>query len=149
MFPWVLRDYRSPGPLDLSDPALFRDLSKPMGALDPGRLQGFRRRYADMAQMAAAAARERTAAMAAADAGDAAAEVPVDDGLPPPFMYGTHYSTPGYVMFWLVRAAPAHMLRLQVSAEWVGVGTLHAAALATRWVRSICMKARDGCVVYA
>lgn len=32
----------------------------------------------------------------------------------PPFLYGTHYSCPGYVMFWLVRAAPAHMLRLQV-----------------------------------
>ena len=29
----------------------------------------------------------------------------------PPFMYGTHYSTPGYVMYWLVRAAPAHMVR--------------------------------------
>jgi factor associated with neutral sphingomyelinase activation len=35
------------------------------------------------------------------------------DHMPAPFMYGTHYSTPGYVMFWLVRAAPAHMLRLQ------------------------------------
>lgn len=33
--------------------------------------------------------------------------------MPEPFMYGTHYSTPGYVMFWLVRAAPGHMLRLQ------------------------------------
>jgi factor associated with neutral sphingomyelinase activation len=28
-------------------------------------------------------------------------------------MYGTHYSCPGYVMFWLVRAAPGHLLRLQ------------------------------------
>jgi hypothetical protein len=35
-------------------------------------------------------------------------------GMPEPFMYGTHYSTPGYVMYWLVRAAPGHMLRLQV-----------------------------------
>jgi factor associated with neutral sphingomyelinase activation len=35
-------------------------------------------------------------------------------GMPQPFMYGTHYSTPGYVMYWLVRAAPGHMLRLQV-----------------------------------
>lgn len=37
------------------------------------------------------------------------------DGSPgiPPFMYGTHYSTPGYVLYWLVRAAPGHMLRLQ------------------------------------
>jgi factor associated with neutral sphingomyelinase activation len=32
---------------------------------------------------------------------------------PQPFLYGTHYSTPGYVMFWLVRQAPGHMLRLQ------------------------------------
>ena len=30
-----------------------------------------------------------------------------------PFLYGTHYSCPGYVMYWLVRAAPAHLLRLQ------------------------------------
>ena len=28
-------------------------------------------------------------------------------------MYGSHYSCPGYVMFWLVRAAPGHLLRLQ------------------------------------
>lgn len=32
------------------------------------------------------------------------------EGALPPFLYGTHYSTPGYVMFWLVRAAPAHMV---------------------------------------
>lgn len=40
--------------------------------------------------------------------------------MPKPFMYGTHYSTPGYVMYWLVRAAPGHMLRLQVRAlhQW-------------------------------
>ena len=29
----------------------------------------------------------------------------------PPFLYGTHFSCPGYVMYWLVRAAPAHLLR--------------------------------------
>ena len=34
-------------------------------------------------------------------------------GAVPPFLYGTHYSCPGYVMYWLVRAAPAHLLRLQ------------------------------------
>lgn len=28
-------------------------------------------------------------------------------------MYGSHYSCPGYVMFWMVRAAPGHLLRLQ------------------------------------
>jgi factor associated with neutral sphingomyelinase activation len=29
------------------------------------------------------------------------------------FLYGSHYSTPGYVLFYLVRLAPAAMLRLQ------------------------------------
>jgi factor associated with neutral sphingomyelinase activation len=32
---------------------------------------------------------------------------------PPQFFYGTHYSTPAYVINYLVRAAPAAMIRLQ------------------------------------
>lgn len=60
-----------------------------MGALQPGRLAEFQRRFRDMP----------------ADA--------LEGACVPPFMYGTHYSTPGYVMYWLVRAAPGHMLRLQ------------------------------------
>jgi hypothetical protein len=35
-------------------------------------------------------------------------------GIPPRFLYGTHYSTPGYVLFFLVRQAPEYMLCLQV-----------------------------------
>ena len=31
----------------------------------------------------------------------------------PKFLYGTHYSTPGYVLHYLVRVAPEYMLRLQ------------------------------------
>ena len=30
-----------------------------------------------------------------------------------PFLYGTHYSAPGYVLYYLVRQAPEYMLRLQ------------------------------------
>lgn len=30
---------------------------------------------------------------------------------PPRFLYGTHYSTPGYVLSYLVRVAPEYMLR--------------------------------------
>ncbi len=62
----------------------FRDLSKPVGALNPERLAMVRRRFREMAR---------------------------DDPHQPPFLYGTHYSCPAYVMFWLVRAAPAHLLR--------------------------------------
>jgi factor associated with neutral sphingomyelinase activation len=35
------------------------------------------------------------------------------NGSPPPFLYGSHYSTPGFVLHYLVRAAPQHMLSLQ------------------------------------
>lgn len=38
-----------------------------------------------------------------------------EHGLPPKFLYGTHYSTPAYVLFYLVRAAPEYMLCLQVN----------------------------------
>jgi factor associated with neutral sphingomyelinase activation len=44
VFPWVLKDYGS-STLDLSDVAVFRDLSKPMGAQTPSRLEVFRQRW--------------------------------------------------------------------------------------------------------
>ena len=47
MFPWVLSQYQA-GQLDLGDPTAFRDLSKPVGALDSKRLERLRQRYADM-----------------------------------------------------------------------------------------------------
>ena len=53
-------------------------------------------------------------------------------GADPPFLYGTHYSCPGYVMYWLVRAAPAHLLRLQ-NGRSVCNRTCYAAVAATGW----------------
>jgi len=35
------------------------------------------------------------------------------EDLGPKFLYGTHYSTPGYVLYYLVRQAPEYLLRLQ------------------------------------
>lgn len=37
-FPWVLCDYTSPT-LDLEDPSVFRDLSKPIGVVNPRHAQ--------------------------------------------------------------------------------------------------------------
>ncbi|KAH9634486.1 hypothetical protein HF086_005479 [Spodoptera exigua] len=64
VFPWILADYDSLE-LDLNDPATFRDLTKPMGAQSPDRLEQFRKRYKEW-----------------------------DDphGETPPYHYGTHYS---------------------------------------------------------
>ncbi|XP_061821844.1 protein FAN [Nerophis lumbriciformis] len=80
VFPWVIGDYTSTQ-LDLTNPVTFRDLSKPVGALNKERLDRLLCRFTGMPE--------------------------------PRFMYGSHYSSPGYVLFYLVRVAPEHMLCLQ------------------------------------
>uniref|UniRef100_H0X967 Protein FAN n=1 Tax=Otolemur garnettii TaxID=30611 RepID=H0X967_OTOGA len=80
VFPWIINDYSS-SELDLSNPGTFRDLSKPVGALNAERLERLLARYQEMPE--------------------------------PKFMYGSHYSSPGYVLFYLVRIAPEYMLCLQ------------------------------------
>ena len=44
VFPWILTDYKSDA-LDLSDPNIYRDLSKPIGALNEDRFEIFNERY--------------------------------------------------------------------------------------------------------
>ncbi|KAL1518989.1 hypothetical protein AB1Y20_003258 [Prymnesium parvum] len=80
VFPWVLSDYSSSA-LDLNDPAVYRDLSKPIGALNPVRLEVFRERYYAM------------------EPGER-------------FYYGTHYSAPAFVAYFLLRQAPELTLHL-------------------------------------
>eukprot|EP00698_Gefionella_okellyi_P007557 TRINITY_DN1854_c0_g1_i1.p1 TRINITY_DN1854_c0_g1~~TRINITY_DN1854_c0_g1_i1.p1 ORF type:complete len:924 (+),score=194.54 TRINITY_DN1854_c0_g1_i1:40-2772(+) len=83
VFPWVVSDYTSPV-LDLNKPSVFRDLAKPVGALNAKRLAELRQRYHHM---------------------------PIDPENPR-FLYGTHYSAPGYVLYFLVRKSPELMLKL-------------------------------------
>ncbi|XP_063441618.1 protein FAN-like isoform X2 [Mytilus trossulus] len=80
VMPWILSDYSS-SHLDLNDPSVFRDLSKPIGALNEDRIEKTRERYREMPE--------------------------------PKFLYGSHYSTPGYVLFYLARIAPEYVLCLQ------------------------------------
>ena len=118
VMPWVVADYTSPT-LDLSDPATFRDLSRPIGALNPRRLAEFQQRFAEMRQMAAPGGRTTPGA-----------PPPLDM---PPFLYGCHYSSPGYVVFFLMRSDPQLMLRLQVGwggAVQLGQARVHACLLA-------------------
>lgn len=44
VFPWVLSQYTETS-VDLQDPASYRDLSKPMGALNEERLEQFLERF--------------------------------------------------------------------------------------------------------
>jgi len=79
VFPWVISNYEGQE-LDLNNPNNYRDLSKPIGALNPKRLEMFLERYRQMPE--------------------------------PKFLYGTHYSNPGYVIGYLVRKFPQFMIKL-------------------------------------
>ncbi|KAL0379628.1 UNVERIFIED_CONTAM: BEACH domain-containing protein C2 [Sesamum angustifolium] len=84
VFPWILSDYSSQS-LDLSNSSSFRDLSKPVGALNAERLQKFQERYASF-----------------------------DDPVIPKFHYGSHYSTAGTVLYYLTRVEPFTTLSIQL-----------------------------------
>ncbi|KAI4349464.1 hypothetical protein L6164_010050 [Bauhinia variegata] len=76
VFPWVLADYESEN-LDLSNPKTFRRLDKPMGCQTREGEDEFRKRYESW-----------------------------DDPEIPKFHYGSHYSSAGIVLFYLLRLPP-------------------------------------------
>lgn len=82
VLPWVVVDFTSDH-LDLTNPNTFRDFSKPVGALTPQRLQGFIKRANDLRSIG---------------------EVP--------YLYGSHFSNPAYVTYFVVRQHPEYMLVL-------------------------------------
>jgi len=88
IFPWVLADYESEE-IDLSDPSVYRDLSKPMGALSEPRATQFKERYE-------------------------ALQSNYKEGEPPPFHYGTHYSCAAYVLNYMLRLEPFSRLALSL-----------------------------------
>ncbi|XP_043717443.1 protein SPIRRIG-like isoform X1 [Telopea speciosissima] len=79
VFPWVLADYESET-LDFSDPKTYRKLDKPMGCQTAEREDEFRKRYESW-----------------------------DDPDVPKFHYGSHYSSAGIVLFYLIRLPPFSM----------------------------------------
>lgn len=87
VFPWVLADYDS-DEIDLSNPNVYRDLSKPMGAIGRERAKQFQERY------------------------DSLASTCFTEDDPPPFHYGTHYSCAAYVLYYLMRLEPFSRLAL-------------------------------------
>ncbi|KAM6596704.1 hypothetical protein CsatA_007228 [Cannabis sativa] len=76
VFPWILADYSSEI-LDFNKSSTFRDLSKPVGALDSKRFEVFEERYRSFS-----------------------------DPDIPSFYYGSHYSSMGIVLYYLLRLEP-------------------------------------------
>ncbi len=86
IFPWVLSDYKS-STIDLNDSSIYRDLSRPIGALDPKRLQQILERYKSF-------------------------EDP--SGFIKKFHYGSHYSSSASVLFYLLRLEPFTSLHIDL-----------------------------------
>ncbi|XP_068651356.1 protein SPIRRIG-like isoform X2 [Aristolochia californica] len=76
VFPWILANYESEV-LDLTNPKTFRKLDKPMGCQTPEGEEEFKKRYESW-----------------------------DDPDVPKFHYGSHYSSAGIVLFYLLRLPP-------------------------------------------
>ena len=87
VFPWAVKDFDSHH-LRLHDPATYRDLSKPMGALTEPRASIFRQRYRESQQL---------------EEGSSG------------YHFGTHYSTAAVVLYFLLRCEPftQHVITFQ------------------------------------
>jgi hypothetical protein len=84
IMPWVIADYAS-RELDLANPATFRDLSRPVGALGVERLDELRQRLADLKQFGV-----------------------------PPFLYSAYCSFPLAVFLFLLRMEPFTTLHIDI-----------------------------------
>nr|XP_015214918.1 PREDICTED: neurobeachin-like protein 1 [Lepisosteus oculatus] len=88
VFPWILSDYTSEE-LDLNNPLVFRDLSKPIGVVNEKNAKSVREKYESF-------------------------EDPT--GTIDKFHYGTHYSNAAGVMHYLIRVEPFTSLHIQLQS---------------------------------
>uniref|UniRef100_A0A7M4E3Q1 Neurobeachin-like protein 2 n=1 Tax=Crocodylus porosus TaxID=8502 RepID=A0A7M4E3Q1_CROPO len=88
VFPWILQDYVSET-LDLNNPAVFRDLSKPIGLANEKHAKDVKEKYESF-------------------------EDPT--GMIDKFHYGTHYSNAAGVMHYMIRTEPFTTLHIQLQS---------------------------------
>jgi len=88
VFPWVLVDYESEE-LRLDDPAVYRDLSKPVGALNPERVLSIQEKYDNFVDPC---------------------------GLIAQFHYGSHYSSSAGVLHYMLRVEPFTTLHIKLQS---------------------------------
>nr|XP_033801863.1 neurobeachin-like protein 1 isoform X2 [Geotrypetes seraphini] len=103
VFPWVLQDYTSEE-LDLNNPAVFRDLSKPVGVVNKKNARAVKEKFENF-------------------------EDPVIDK----FHYGTHYSNAAGVMHYLMRVEPFTSLHIQLQSGRFDCADRQFHSIAATW----------------
>lgn len=110
VMPWVIAQYTN-SILDLNDAKSYRDLSKPMGALNEARLKEFLDRYESFEENGA--------------------------GEMPPFMYGSHYSTMvGVVLHFLMRIQPFADLHREMQGGHFDVADRLFSSVPRTWLQN-------------
>ncbi|OHT10292.1 hypothetical protein TRFO_04329 [Tritrichomonas foetus] len=89
VFPWVLTNYSS-DVLDLFDTKNYRNLSKPIGALNEERLENLKAMYQELTSN--------------------------EIGVGAPSLYRLHYSSPGFVTYFLIRCEPFTTLHIALQS---------------------------------
>jgi hypothetical protein len=97
VFPWIIADYVS-SELKLREVSTFRDLRWPMGAQKERQRDDLMRKYEDIEDMYKLSLD-----------GDSRGQASL-----PPFHFGSHYSTAGFVMWYLMRCEPYTSLHVQL-----------------------------------
>jgi len=97
VFPWVLSNYHSKT-INLRDPSNYRDFRWPMGAQTAERRKKCNDRFAALSS-------QLDSTM-----------IP-DDNAMPPFHHGSHYSCPGFVIWYLMRMEPYTSLHLDLQGN--------------------------------
>ncbi|XP_046650912.1 neurobeachin-like protein 1 isoform X2 [Daphnia pulicaria] len=105
VFPWILADYHSET-LDLTNPTTFRDLSRPVGVVNPKNAKEVRAKYDHF-------------------------EDP--SGIIAKFHYGTHYSNAAGVLHYLVRMEPFASLHIELQSGRFDVADRQFHSLNSTW----------------
>ncbi len=88
VFPWILTNFdEETEELDISEEKNYRDLSKPIGQLNPEKCEKLNKKFIDMCVNYSSSE--------------------------PPYLYGKHFSTPAYVIYFLTRSIPEFQLQIQ------------------------------------
>ena len=141
VLPWCLSGTALTSPrLDLGDASHFRDLRKPMGALDPVRAARFVERYQQLASDPSPQPQLGPASPGPSpgrrSSWTGASEVLPVGGTQAPFHYGSHYSSAAGVLHSLVRLPPFTLAALDLHGGRLDVPDRLFSSVAASWASS-------------
>lgn len=160
-FPWILADYTSEE-LDLSDPRVFRDLSKPVAVLNERNAKTVREKYVSsvhtsdilLIKWSLKQLEEGTllkSAIHLAHVDFLTVSIRYESFEDPTgtidrFHYGTHYSNAAGVMHYLIRVEPFTSLHIQLqSGRWGVKAVIILFHLSTQMIVIVIIAPTGGC----